>query len=72
MADCTCIDDLVITSGLQGTQRQAIDIYLSIPCFLPTWHVKAYSLCAEAPMASWIWKANVAASSIQMRTVSSS
>ena len=39
MADCTCIDDLVITSGLQGTQRQAIDIYLSMPCFLPTWHV---------------------------------
>ena len=40
MADCTCIDDLVITFGLQGTQRQAaIEIYLAMSCFLPTWHV---------------------------------
>lgn len=29
--------------------------------------LQLYSLRTETPMTSWVWKANVAASSIQMR-----
>ena len=39
MADCTCINDLEIIFGLPKKQRQAIDINLTMPSFLPPWHV---------------------------------
>ena len=39
MADRTCINDSVIVFGLPNKQRQAIEINLTMPCFLPPWHV---------------------------------
>ena len=41
MADCTCINDLVIIFGLLNKRREAIETHLnlSMPCFLPPWHV---------------------------------